>query len=204
VIATTDESKAFYWLNLVQSGGVHWSKAEAIADPETVADPQTETTIAVVARDRLDNPVPDGAEIELATTQGTFPGGSTTVVVITAGGQASTTLTVGPGDTLADQILDEDGGLEDAIDLWVYASDDETPDDGLTYTIDNMLPAGMGPGCRRQSLHRCSPRGRLVRRGGRNDPRRRPRRPVRHEHVSRHGALPQRPAVDRARRAGRP
>jgi hypothetical protein len=194
VIATTDESKAFYWLNLVQSGGVHWSKAEAIADPETVADPQTETTIAVVARDRLDNPVPDGAEIELATTQGTFPGGSTTVVVITAPAL----------DSLPDQTLDEDGDLEDAIDLWVYASDDETPDDGLTYTIDNMLPAGMGPGCRRQSLHRCSPRGRLVRRGGRNDPRRRPRRPVRHEHVSRHGALPQRPAVDRARRAGRP
>lgn len=35
VIATTDESKAFYWLNLVQSGGAHWSKVEAIADPAT-------------------------------------------------------------------------------------------------------------------------------------------------------------------------
>jgi dienelactone hydrolase len=257
ISVASDQSKPYYWLNLVQSGGVHWSYVEATAqpaqeavmvtvqddqplslgfnlgatplpldevggailqpglgfpattyliqgagynelrdytsgylnvdlvstgqsvftisaitmtlsaNPPTVSDPQTGTAISVVAQDGTGNHVPDGTAIVLSTTQGTFPNGNATYSVFTVGGQATATLAVGPGDTLAeltatlsqvttslsipisyglntdpvitgllDQTLDEDAGLDDAIDLWAYAGDNETPDDGLTYTID--------------------------------------------------------------------
>ena len=43
---------------------------------------------------------------------------------------------------LPDQTLNEDGSLNNAIDLWAYASDVETPDSGLTFTITaNTVPS---------------------------------------------------------------
>jgi hypothetical protein len=45
---------------------------------------------------------------------------------------------------LPDQSLANDSHLDDAIDLWAYASDVETPDDGLTFSIDNTPIPGAG------------------------------------------------------------
>jgi uncharacterized protein YegP (UPF0339 family)/dienelactone hydrolase len=265
ISVVSDQSKPYYWLNLVQSGGAHWSHVEATAqpdqsavivtvqddqplslgfnlgtspipldegggailqpglgfpgttylvqgaghnelrdyvsgyldvdlgstgssaftisaitmtlsaDPPAVSDPETETTISVVARDGLGSAVPDGTEVALSTTQGAFPNGNSTYSVFTVDGQAAATLTVGPGDTLAEVVailrevtasvsvpvvhgantdpaiaglpdlaLDEDASLDDVIDLWAYTVDDETSDDGLTYTIDNAPPSEAG------------------------------------------------------------
>jgi len=54
---------------------------------------------------------------------------------------ATVTITVNPVNDapvisgLPDQTLNEDGSLDNAIDLWAYASDVETSDSGLTFTI---------------------------------------------------------------------
>ena len=45
---------------------------------------------------------------------------------------------------LPDPTLDEDTSLDNTIDLWTYASDNETSDNELTYTIDNSPDSGAG------------------------------------------------------------
>jgi subtilisin family serine protease len=45
---------------------------------------------------------------------------------------------------LPDQIVPLNGSNNHAIDLWAYASDNQTPDDQLTYTIDNLPDPGAG------------------------------------------------------------
>ena len=45
---------------------------------------------------------------------------------------------------LPDRTLNEDTSLDNTIDLWVYASDNETPDSGLSYTIDNSPDPNAG------------------------------------------------------------
>jgi hypothetical protein len=45
---------------------------------------------------------------------------------------------------LPDAIIDHTTGLPVQIDLWAYASDAETPDSGLTYTIEGSPPPGAG------------------------------------------------------------
>ena len=45
---------------------------------------------------------------------------------------------------LPDRSLDEDDHLNDAIDLWSHAYDVETPDSGLSFTIDNTPDPGAG------------------------------------------------------------
>ncbi|MDY6876441.1 MAG: prolyl oligopeptidase family serine peptidase [Chloroflexota bacterium] len=180
---TTDESKSYYWMNLAQTGGDHWSQVEVSyypvsatvtaitsdtealavgfnlgstpmtgiieqpgmglpattylikgggnddlhdytsgyltvtlaspgqfaltisaitvdvsAQPDMVSGGQTSTsTITAVAKDHLNNPVPDGTTIELSTTEGTFPNASSTYAAIAAGGMVTTFLTLPPG-----------------------------------------------------------------------------------------------------------
>jgi C1A family cysteine protease len=45
---------------------------------------------------------------------------------------------------LPDQTLPVDDIVNNAIDLWAYASDNESPDDALTFTIDNTPDPGAG------------------------------------------------------------
>ena len=45
---------------------------------------------------------------------------------------------------LPDVIVDHTTTLPVVIDLWAYASDAETPDSGLTYTIEGAPPSGAG------------------------------------------------------------
>jgi hypothetical protein len=45
---------------------------------------------------------------------------------------------------LPNQIIDHTTSLPATIDLWAYASDDETPVSGLIYTVSNTPPAGAG------------------------------------------------------------
>jgi hypothetical protein len=45
---------------------------------------------------------------------------------------------------LPDVIVDHTTTLPVVIDLWAYATDAETPDSGLTYTIEGLPPAGAG------------------------------------------------------------
>jgi dienelactone hydrolase len=72
------------------------------ADPATIVpDPQAVTQISLNVRDSLGNPVPDGVEVNLETSWGTFPNGGATYTVQTVGGQAAATLTVGQGSDLA-------------------------------------------------------------------------------------------------------
>jgi len=185
----TDESKPYYWLNVAQTGGDHWSQVQASYDLTnttvnvTISDTQPLTlafnlgttpiigriierpgmglpattylvrgggnnylhnytsgyltttllttgqftltisaievevstdpsmipgnqpitsTITAVARDHLNNPVPDGTTIEFSTTEGTFPNGSATYTDTITGGQVTTTLTLGPTAELAE------------------------------------------------------------------------------------------------------
>ncbi|MFC1718239.1 tandem-95 repeat protein, partial [Candidatus Poribacteria bacterium] len=74
-----------------------------------------------------------------------WSGSSDITVTVTDPGSLSNTdtftLTVNPVNDapvivgVPDQSLDENTSLDNAIDLWVYASDPETSDDGLTYSI---------------------------------------------------------------------
>jgi hypothetical protein len=45
---------------------------------------------------------------------------------------------------LPDQILVVNTGLDNAIDLWAYTADAETPDNGLTFTLDNTPDPNAG------------------------------------------------------------
>jgi hypothetical protein len=83
-----------------------------------------------------------------------FYGSDVVTLTLTDGGGASasqpvtlTWLSVNDAPViggLPDQSLDEDTALDDAIDLWAYASDVETPDTGLTFTIDNAPDPNAG------------------------------------------------------------
>lgn len=56
------------------------------ANPLTIlADGVATTTLTIEARDQLNNPVPDGEEVAISTTRGTFPGGTTDTVILTGG-----------------------------------------------------------------------------------------------------------------------
>ena len=61
--------------------------------------------------------------------------------------QVTITGTVNTSPTISglpDQTLPVDGIANNAIDLWAYASDNESPDDALTFTIDNTPDPGAG------------------------------------------------------------
>lgn len=196
VTVRTDESKPYYWLNLAQTGGDHWSEVEAAyspadktvtvtisdtqplalafnlgstsimgrvierpgmglpattylvkgggnyeldgytsgyltttltaigqftltisalnvqvsADPPMVTGGQTVTsTITALAKDRLNNPVPDGTTVEFSTTKGTFPNGSPTYITTAKGGQATAILSLGPSAGLAEIVASVEG-----------------------------------------------------------------------------------------------
>ena len=185
----TDESKPYYWLNIVQTGGDHWSEIEATYNPlnqtvtATISDTQPLTlafnlgsipikgpggvdrsgmrlpattylvygggnnylhnyvsgyltttlmttgrfsltisairveasaspsmvlagqgvtsTIQVSVQDHQGHLAPDGAIVELSTTEGTFPNSASTYTQTLLGGWTETTLTLGPEDTMA-------------------------------------------------------------------------------------------------------
>lgn len=62
------------------------------------------STITAVARDHLNNPVPDSTAIRFSTTAGTFANASTIYTATAMGGQATTTLTLGPDVNLAEVV----------------------------------------------------------------------------------------------------
>ena len=80
-------------------------EAELSASPPMVSGWQTATsTITAVAKDQLNNPVPDGTTIEFSTTEGTFPDESSTYTATATGGLVTTTLTLGPSADLAEVV----------------------------------------------------------------------------------------------------
>ena len=197
VTILTDESKPYYWLNLAQTGGDHWSQVQASCDltkttvtaiisdthslivacnlgstsvmgsvveqpglglpattylvkggdsdklerytsgyltatlitpgqftltisaieVEVSADPGTvwamggavTSTITSLAKDQLNNPVPDGTTVEFSTTEGTFSNGSSTYVTTTTGGQATAILSLEPTDDGAEIVASVEG-----------------------------------------------------------------------------------------------
>jgi hypothetical protein len=58
-------------------------------------------TVTAVSRDHLYNPVPDGTTVVFTTTAGLFANEGTTITGITAGGQATTILTIEPSSQAA-------------------------------------------------------------------------------------------------------
>lgn len=60
------------------------------------ASPVETSTIQATASDRLGNLIPDGTTILFSTTAGTFPNGLSTYATTSAGGQATTVLSLGP------------------------------------------------------------------------------------------------------------
>jgi hypothetical protein len=67
------------------------------------------------------------------------PWSDTFDVPVTCAGNTPPTLS-----GLPDVIVDETTSLPVTIDLWAYASDAETSDSGLTYTIEGSPPTGAG------------------------------------------------------------
>lgn len=73
------------------------------AQPDMVSGWQVATsTIRAEGRDGLGNPVPDGTAVGFSTTRGIFPNGSTVYTAAITGGQATVTLTLQPGEILAE------------------------------------------------------------------------------------------------------
>jgi hypothetical protein len=78
-------------------------EAELSVTPTMVSGWQTSAaTVTAVFRDRLDNPIPDGAIVQFSTTEGTFPDGSSTFTKTATGGEVTTTLTMSPTANLAE------------------------------------------------------------------------------------------------------
>ncbi|MGD9101812.1 MAG: prolyl oligopeptidase family serine peptidase, partial [Anaerolineae bacterium] len=109
--------------------------AELGANPDLVSGWHTTTaTITVTAQDRLGNPIPDGSNVQLVTTEGTWPNASPTFTIMSTGGQATTTLTLTPGSgSLAEIVASiESVTTTTSIDI-IYPAIDlrVTPDQAL-------------------------------------------------------------------------
>jgi len=65
------------------------------ATPVVSASPVQTSTVQATVSDRLGNPIPDGTTILFSTTAGTFPNGLSTYTTTSAGGQATTVLSLG-------------------------------------------------------------------------------------------------------------
>ncbi len=92
-------------------------EVEVSANPSTVPVGQVATsTITAMARDHLNNPVPNGTTIEFSTTEGTFPNASSTYTAPATGGQATTTLTLDLDANLA-EVVASVGSVTDSTNV---------------------------------------------------------------------------------------